>query len=127
MSDAFEFEIEIMVPPGSETTDELTRGLLSEIRALDVESASLKTDGSAPAHVKSGELIALGAIVMTLLPPVLPQLISFLKDWSLRDRHRSIRIARRSGENEVRVEYSVKDITQEQIAELLKIVNKSLK
>ena len=43
------------------------------------------TSGPAGAGAKSGEAIALGALLIAVLPATLPALIGFLKDWTLRN------------------------------------------
>jgi hypothetical protein len=71
--------------------DALTRQLLDEVRATDVESAELVSAGPAPAGTKSPEAITLGAVAVAVLPAFVPKLVEFAQAWSLRGQGRAIK------------------------------------
>jgi hypothetical protein len=48
--------------------------------------------GTAGPGAKSGEAIAIGALLVAVLPATVPALIGFLKDWLLRNRGLKIKL-----------------------------------
>jgi len=88
----------------AEEVDRLTRRLRHEILDQEVESAELVTTGELPAGARAGEAIAIGSLLVTLLPSVLPSLIDLLGGWLKRDTSRTIKIKLQRGETSVDVE-----------------------
>jgi hypothetical protein len=88
-----------------EDVDALTRRLRSEIQDFGVEEVTLKTTTAVPAGTKSVEAVTVGALVITLLPQVLPRLIEFLQAWSLRGKDRTVKIKASVGDRSVDIEY----------------------
>ncbi len=86
-----QFNIEISA---ADTTDEdidrMTRQLLSELRELDVESAELAKGETAPKGSK-GDPVALGSIVISSLPTVLPAVVALVQAWSSRGQGRTVK------------------------------------
>ena len=74
------------------------------MRDLQVESVGLATKGSSPKGTKAGEAIALGALAVQVLPPLLPKLLDFLRAWLLRGGDRKLRIKTQVGDQSVEVE-----------------------
>lgn len=70
--------------------DSLTRQLLSELNELDVESANLVKGNELPEGSK-GDPVTIGAIVLVVLPSVLPKIVEFLQAWSLRGNGRTVK------------------------------------
>jgi hypothetical protein len=89
----------------AEDVDVLTRRLRSEIQDFGVESVALQTSPSAPSGTKSMEAVTLGALAVTVLPPLLPRLIEFLQAWSLRTKDRTVKIKASVGDRSVDIEY----------------------
>jgi hypothetical protein len=59
----------------------LASNLLEAVSATDVDQARLGIGGPAPAGAKSGEVLAVGALVVTLAPTVLEGLIAVVSSW----------------------------------------------
>jgi hypothetical protein len=72
--------------------DAVTRQLRSELEELDVDSVSIKQGDATPEGTKAGDATVLGALVMNLVPAVVPRLIEFLQAWSLRGQGRTVTI-----------------------------------
>jgi hypothetical protein len=69
--------------PGAdpEQIEAMARGLRAEVLDTDVHDARLAVDGSASARAKSGELLAVGALVVTLAPTVAESLMTVVASW----------------------------------------------
>ena len=90
-SDSAQLHIEVSADDASEDEiDRLTRHLLFELRELDVESAQLAKGGPAPAGSK-GDAITMGAIVLEVLPAVLPSVLGLLQAWMSRGQGRYVK------------------------------------
>ena len=90
-SDSFQLNIEVSATDATEDEiDRMTRHLLFEMRELDVESAQLAKGGPAPAGSK-GDAITTGAIVLEVLPAVLPSVLGLLQSWMSRGRERTVK------------------------------------
>jgi hypothetical protein len=59
----------------------LTRNLGEAVLAVDVDEVRPGTTGPAPAGGKSGEVLAVGALVVTLAPPVVEALMAVVSSW----------------------------------------------
>jgi hypothetical protein len=73
-----------------EEVDRLARQLLEEIHALEVESARL-AQAEAPPEGAKGDSVALGSILVTALPAVLPTLVEAISSWVQRAQGRSVK------------------------------------
>jgi len=93
-----------------EDIDQMTRQLLSELRDADVESAELAKGGSAPAGTKSGDAVAMGSIVMTVLPTVLPAIIGMVQTWATRGHGRIVKFKGKVGREMIEFEGSAEDL-----------------
>ena len=87
-----EFYIEVnAVDATEEEIDRMTRQLLSELRETDVESAELARGGAAPSGTKSADLVAMGTIVISAMPKVLPSVVSLVQAWASRGQGRRVK------------------------------------
>ncbi|HEX9635302.1 MAG TPA: hypothetical protein VGB34_07475 [Candidatus Limnocylindria bacterium] len=102
-----------------EEVDRLTRRLRSEILDQEVESAELVTAGEIPEGARAGEVIAIGSLLVTLLPSVLPNLIDLLGGWLKRDTTRTIKIKLQRGETSVDVELDPRTCSTEELQGLV--------
>jgi len=59
----------------AEQIHELTHNLREAVLDADVDDVRLGTTGTAPAGAKSGEVLAVGALVVTVAPTVVASLI----------------------------------------------------
>jgi hypothetical protein len=89
----------------ADDVDTLTRGLRTEIQEFGVEAVTLQTTAAVPSGTKSVEAVTLGALAVTVLPPMLPRLIEFLQAWSLRRKDRTVKIKASVGDRSVDIEY----------------------
>jgi hypothetical protein len=103
--------VTIVVDAGEDSSpddlDALTRQLGTELRELDIESVALASAGDAPEGAKSGDVAALGALVVQLFPSVVPPLIGLLQAWSLRGHGRSVTIKIASADRSIELQYPV--------------------
>ncbi|HEY3312828.1 MAG TPA: hypothetical protein VGK00_14405 [Anaerolineales bacterium] len=74
-----------------EDIDQLTRQLLGELRELDAESVELMRAGSVPEGTKSADPVTTGAIVMAVLPNMLPKLFELVRAWAARGPGRTVK------------------------------------
>jgi hypothetical protein len=65
----------------AEGLEKLASNLLEAVSATDVDQVRLGIGGPAPAGAKSGELLAVGALVITLAPTVMEGLIAVVSSW----------------------------------------------
>ena len=70
--------------------DRMARHLLHELRELDVESAQLAKGGPAPVGSK-GDALTMGAIVLEVLPAILPSVLGLLQSWVTRGQGRMVK------------------------------------
>jgi len=103
----------------AEEVDRLTRRLRREILDQEVESAELVTTGEIPEGARAGEAIAIGSLLVTLLPSVLPHLIDLLGGWLKRDTTRTIKIKLQRGETSVDLELDGRNCSMDQLQELV--------
>ena len=89
----------------ADQVDLQARRLRQQLREFDVDSVELGRGGSIPAGAKAGEVVALGTVLLTLAPAVLPKVIDFLQAWILRGSGRSVKIHAASGGTSFDVEY----------------------
>jgi hypothetical protein len=103
----------------AEEIDRLTRGLLAELRELPVESVAIPVAGKPPTGAKAVEVAALGALVLSVLPKVLPSVIAFLQSWRKRGDGKSIKIKVLKGKRTLEVEIPAGALRQEELHKLL--------
>ena len=90
-SDLIQLNIEVSAGDATEDEiDRMTRHLLHEMRELDVESAQLAKGGPAPVGSK-GDAITMGAILLEVLPAVLPSVLGLLQSWVTRRQGRIVK------------------------------------
>lgn len=99
--------------------DLMTRQLLTELREIDIDSAQLAGGGPAPEGTKSVDPVTTGAIVMTVLPTVLPKLVDFIQAWCLRGQGKTVKFKGKIGKERIEFEGSAEDL-QKLIATLSK-------
>lgn len=108
-----------------EDIDALTRRLRSEIQDLGVENVALSAAGTTPSGTKSVEAVTIGALAVTILPPMLPRLIEFLQAWSLRGKDRTVKIKASVGDRSVDIEYP-EGASEESVQELIQKMTDAL-
>ena len=88
----------------AEELDVFTRQLRSEIEDSGFETNLVKGD-TVPEGAKSVEAVMLGALVVTMLPTAITNLLDLLRGWSSRGNHQNVKIKTRIGDQEVTIEY----------------------
>lgn len=92
-NEPFEFEVTITsLMESSENLDDLTRSLYIELQDFNLEKIELKKGSVLPKGAKSvTDPITIGAITIAVLPTLLPKVIEFIQDWSMRGEKKSIK------------------------------------
>jgi hypothetical protein len=91
-NDKVEFYIEISAADiTDEELDSLTRQLLLDLRETDVESVELVRGAAAPQGTKSGDTVAVGSIIFSALPTVLPTVVTLIQAWTARGQGRMVK------------------------------------
>ena len=98
--------------------DEITRSLLRELKDESIDATSL-LDHQSLQGTKAGETAIVGAILISVLPAVLPQLLTFLKEWISRGSNTTVRIKRQKEGSSLELEYDVGAISREEIKQLI--------
>lgn len=60
---------------------ELARNLRGELLNVDVEDVRPDASGPPPAGAKSGEVIAVGALIVSLAPSLVPTVVDIVASW----------------------------------------------
>lgn len=102
-----------------EEIDRLTRRLRQQLSELDVDRVQMAQGGPAPAGAKAVDPVAVGTLVVTLLPAVVPKVLEFLHAWMLRDTGRTIKIRAAAGDRSFDVEYSPGVTSEEDVKRML--------
>jgi hypothetical protein len=109
--DLAQLNIEITASDATEEDlDLMTRQLLSELQETDVDSAGLADGGEAPLGTKSGDVIALGSIVVSALPTVLPTIVGLVQAWAARGQGRTVKFKGKIGGGVVEFEGSPEEL-----------------
>lgn len=107
--------------------DALTRQLLAELRNLNVDKVRLKATADRPSGTKAGEAVTIGALAIVVLPAILPELVSFLKDWCLRKPDRSIKITHRTRDNEIHAEFDLDGVSKQDLDAVIRAITRDMK
>jgi hypothetical protein len=124
--------VQLLVSVGDDTTrdqesiDAETRRMIRELSELEVDSVRPAPAGAAPAGAKVGEAAAIGTVLVTLLPAVLPKLIEFIQAWTMRGAGRRVKIRATAGDRTFDVEYSPGATSSDELTELLAALSQGL-
>ena len=103
--DLTELRLEISAQDATaDDIDQMTRQFLSELRETDVESVQLAPGRPAPVGSKSFDPVTTGAIIMTVLPVVLPKVIDMAQAWVTRGNGRTVKFKGKVGKQEIEFE-----------------------
>ena len=109
--DVINLEIEISAVGTTESDiDRMTRNLLAELRETDVESVELVTSGTPPPGTKSADPITTGAIVIAVLPTLLPKIVGMIQAWALRGHRRTVKFKGQVGGQTIEFEGHPEDL-----------------
>lgn len=129
MNENAELMISVSLENGDETElQDLTRRLQSEIEQLHIDSVDNVSLGKKPKGTKGADWVAIGEMVVTLTPIVIPPLFDLLKSWINRQPSTPVKIKVKIGKNKtVQVEYDPTKTSAKDIDNLLKTLRKSIK
>jgi hypothetical protein len=117
----FTFQVEAGPDSDPGEIDVLTRRLLAEIRAIDVEEAKIPASSSAPPDgTKPGEVITIGQIAIQVLPALIPSLVLLVQSWLLRQQSQTVKV--KIGEIEVEIPRDLSDAELNRIVDRVKQV-----
>jgi hypothetical protein len=112
-------DIELSLTISDKTDDErldlVTRSLLNELVALDLESIALAHEPKLPVGAKGDDLVTLGAIAVVALPTALPALLHLIQAWLTRERNRTVKIKLQDGNKVTEVEFSSENVSPEEL------------
>lgn len=103
-----------------------TRSLQREVADLNVDSVRPASLGPAPEGTKSAEALAVGALIVTLAPVVVPALVDLLKTWTARQTATPTKIKLTIGDRVAEVEYDPLAMTDAEISSLVKKMQRTL-
>ena len=110
----------------SERLDGDARRLRRELAELEVESVDLASAGEVPPGAKAADMAAIGTLLVTVLPGVLPKVFEVLQSWMQRREGQTVKIRATAGDRTFDVEYSPRAMDQRALGELLASVSRAL-
>lgn len=127
MEQPITFMLEVVSDTDKSTIDEIARQLLGELKDTNIDSISFLQDTAIQKGAKTADPVLVGALMIAVLPTVLPELLGFLRDWAGRANNRTVKIKRQQGNESIEVEYDMKNISEDEIKHLLKVFGGVLK
>ena len=101
-----ELTIELSVDQGDiNELDELSRQLRMEVEDLRVDSLDWVSAGAPPEGTKAADFTAIGQMIVTLAPTVIPPLFEVLKSWVERKPSTPVKIKVKVGKRTAQIEY----------------------
>ena len=76
---------------------------------------------------KSAEAITAGALAIAVLPPFIPQLVTFLQSWVMRAENRRVTVKSQIGDRSIELEYAPKSMSQDELVNLVNTLTNALK
>ena len=107
--------------------DELTNQLKTEIRDLNIDSVEKVFDGVPPEGTKALDSAAIGEMLVTLAPIVIPPLFDLLKSWVERKPSTPVKIKVKVGKRTAHIEYDPTKTSAKDLETLIKAIGKSIK
>jgi hypothetical protein len=105
--------------------NDITLKLKADLAHLKPLAIDLKRDQHAPDGSMSVEAITAGAILIAVLPTMVPAVIEYLREWCLRNANHTITIKRRTGEQEIEVSFP-EDLSSERLQRLMNVVSDTI-
>src|SRR2546425_4583661 len=87
---------------------QLTGYLRSELEDMDIESVTDVRNQAVPSGAKVVDPLTAGALVVAVLPAVLPKVMEFIQAWTLRGQGHTVKIKAQCGDRSVEVEYPMR-------------------
>jgi len=129
MNENAELLILVSLVDGEETElQDLTRQLRSEIEQLHIDSVDNVSLGEKPGGTKGADWAAIGEMVVTLSPVVIPPLFDLLKSWINRQPSTPVKIKVKVGKNRTaQIEYDPTKTSAKELESLMKTLGRSVK
>ena len=105
--------------------DEVIAGVIPMI--ADAESRLAKSRTKSVAALLEIGPASVGALAVTILPPLLPQLIGYLLNWSKRADNRKVKIKTQVGDRSLEFEFSPEAMSKDELNNLVNTLTASLK
>ena len=122
-----ELFIELSLAGGDNSElDDLTRQLKTEVEDLSVDSVEQVLEENVPNGTKAADIAAIGQMVVTLAPTVIPPLFDLLKFWIDRKPSTPVKIKVRVGKRTAEIEYDPTKTTPKELETLVKTISKSI-
>ncbi|NIW43390.1 MAG: hypothetical protein GWN30_01030 [Gammaproteobacteria bacterium] len=106
--------------------DQLTRQLHREIFDHGIDEVDFVRGDDVPEGAKSAETVTWGALAISVLPTVVPQLIEFLKSWTMRGESRKVRIVSKVGDKSVELEYTPSGVDNQELKEMIAVLTSGM-
>lgn len=87
---------------------QLTNYLRSELEDMDIESITDVRNQAVPSGAKVVDPFTVGALIVAVLPAILPKVMEFIQAWTLRGEGHTVRVKYQRGDRSVEVEYPVR-------------------
>lgn len=87
---------------------QLTNYLRSELEDMDIESITDVRNQAVPSGAKVVDPLTVGALIVAVLPAILPKVMEFIQAWTLRGEGHTVRVKYQRGDRSVEVEYPVR-------------------
>jgi hypothetical protein len=81
MADALRIRLDVSADVDDDVLARMTGDLRDELLDLDVDSVDRPSDGSAPQGTKAGEVLAAGALLLTVAPTIVEGVVAVLVSW----------------------------------------------
>ena len=130
MTDSSANAIQLVVQLGRDTSihdvrlSDLTTSLRRELVDLhfvtdvDQQGGVDQSNIIPPKGGKGGEYIALGAVLVAILPAAIPEIIGFLKEWALRPGNHLVKIKVQSRDDSMDIEFDPRSISKDEVMHL---------
>ena len=120
-------QLSVQGEPGADADqlDREARQLRAELRELDLGFVELRPEES-PVGAKAREGIALGSLLMEVLPGAITPLIEFLQSWAFRRNGRTVKVKTVFEDRSVEMEFDPATVSPAEIKLLVNSIIKRL-
>ncbi len=129
MDNSTELLISLSLDDGdAEELQNLSHLLKSEIEQLHVDSVNSVPAGEKPDGTKAADWVAIGQMVVTLTPVVIPPLFDLLKSWINRQPSTPVKVKVKVAKNRTaQIEYDPTKTSAKDLEALIKTLGRSIK
>jgi hypothetical protein len=106
--------------------DELSRQLLTEVGELSVDSVDWVSEGPAPDGTKAVDFAAVGQMIVTLAPTLIPPLFELLKSWVERKPSTPVKIKVKVGKRTAQIEFDPTSTSAKELEGLVRSLGRTV-